>query len=152
SLTTTCAPAPASASACSRPIPRPAPVTIATFPSSLGTGASVLMSASYGAPLVARRAAPVRRHRRARRRLARGGGGTDRGADRPERCGQDDGVQRDHTPLPAGLRRNRLRRPVAAADAAAPSCAPRDRAHLPERGALPDDDRARERARRRSFR
>ena len=44
SFTTTFAPARASASACSRPMPRPAPVTIATFPSSDGTG-GVLSSA-----------------------------------------------------------------------------------------------------------
>ena len=46
-------------------------------------------------------------------------------------------------------RRARVRRQEPAADAAAPDRAARDRAHVPERRALPHDDRARQRARRR---
>ena len=67
------------------------------------------------APRARPRPAPLRRDRRARRRLPRGRRGLDRRADRPERRRQDDGVQRDHAPLPARLGRRRLRRPLAAA-------------------------------------
>ena len=49
-----------------------------------------------------------------------------------------------------GLGRARVRRQEPAAHAAAPDRAARDRAHVPERRALPDDDRARQRARRRA--
>ena len=59
------------------------------------------------------RHAPLRGHRRSRRRLVRRAAGTHLGADRAERRRQDDGVQRHHAPLHAGLGRARARRRVA---------------------------------------
>ena len=103
-----------------------------------------------GAARDSRRDAAVRRDRGDRRRLARRRVGPDRRADRPERRRQDHALQRDHPALQARHRHGALRRQEPAAHAAAPGRAARDRAHVPERRAVPLDDRARQRARRRA--
>ena len=76
--------------------------------------------------------------------------GPDRRPDRPERRRQDDGLQRDHAALHAERGRGRVRRRDLLKTPVHGIVAPRDRAHLPERRALQDDDRARQRARRRA--
>ena len=114
-------------------------------PGAARAGARVTLD---GAPLDPERHAPLRRHRRDRRRVARRRAGPDRRPDRPERCRQDDALQRDHAALPARLGRARVRRQEPAAHAARPDRAPRHRPHVPERRALPLDDGARQRARR----
>ena len=72
-----------------------------------------------GAPLGPRRHAPLRGHRRPRRRLVRRRQGDRLRADRPERRRQDDRVQRHHAPLHARRGRGGARRRVASPDAAA---------------------------------
>ena len=137
---------------CSR-ASRTAPPRPGCSPGCSPPGAARSRRRTEGAASRARpRSAPLRRHRRARRRLPRGRRGLDRRPDRPERRRQDDGLQRDHAPLPARFRRHRLRRPLAAARAAEPRDPPRHRPHLPEPRAVPDAHRARERPRRRRTR
>ena len=60
-----------------------------------------------GPPRGTGRHAPLRRHRRPRRRLVRRRGGAHLGPHRPERRREDDGVQRHHAALQARLGRGR---------------------------------------------
>ena len=94
---------------------------------------------------------PLRRRRRPRRRLLRRPRWSDPRPDRPERRRQDDGLQRHHSTLQAGLRPGRLRRGEPAQGGAVRHRPPRHRADVPERRALLADVRARERPRRSAF-
>ncbi len=94
------------------------------------------------------RHAPVRRHRRPRRRVLRRRGRSDLRLDRPERRRQDDRLQRDHAAVQAGLGRGDARRRVAPEAAGVSNRGQGRRTHVPEPPALSHDVGARERAHR----
>ena len=92
------------------------------------------------------RVGPLRRHRRARPRLVRRRARPHRRLHRPERRRQDDDVQLPVAPLRVQRGADRVRGPLAARDAAARHRRARHRPHVPEPRAVPDHERARERA------
>ena len=89
----------------------------------------------------------LRRAARRRRLLVRGARGLDHRADRPQRLGQDDGLQPDRRDDAAGRRRGLVRRRADRRAAVVAARLPRDRPHLPDHAPVPGDDRARERGR-----
>ena len=88
----------------------------------------------------------LRRPAGRRRRVLQRPGGVDHGADRPERLGQDDGLQPDRRDDAPERRRGLVRR-RAARRQALDARLRRPRPHLPDHAAVPGDDRAGERRR-----
>src|SRR3989449_693058 len=93
----------------------------------------------------------LRRHRRAQRRQPGRAARRDRRAHRPQRRRQDDALQRRDRAHPAGRRPDHVRGHESGAAPPERDRCPRHRPHVPVDPALPADDRAGERARRRAL-